>query len=99
MNHSVVLYSSRYGAAKEYARMLAKSLGCTAYNVKETPLDVAGQARQVILCGGIYAGGLSGVSWLRKNSRIQRYAIREYRKLTNAVHTLARGNTDRGSFT
>lgn len=70
MNHSVVLYSSRYGAAKEYARMLSESLGCTAYNVKETPLDAAGQARQVILCGGIYAGGLSGVSWLRKNSRV-----------------------------
>ena len=42
MNHSVVLYSSRYGAAKEYARMLSESLGCTAYNVKETPLDAAG---------------------------------------------------------
>ena len=68
MNHSVVLYSSRYGAAKEYARMLSESLGCTAYNVKETPLDVAGQADRIILCGGIYAGGLSGVSWMRKNS-------------------------------
>ena len=63
MNHSVVLYSSRYGAAKEYARMLSESLGCTAYNVKETPLDVAGQARRIILCGGIYAGGLSSLPW------------------------------------
>lgn len=70
MHSTIVLYSSRYGAARQYAHMLAESLGCSLYNVKEATPASAAQADQIILCGGIYAGGISGISWFKKNKSL-----------------------------
>ena len=71
MSETIVLYSSRYGAARQYARMAAEELGCVARDLKDVRSGASGdivEAARIILCGGIYAGGLSGISWIRKNS-------------------------------
>ena len=71
MSETMVLYSSRYGAARQYAHIAAEELGLGVRDVKDVRSAASGdimKADRIILCGGIYAGGLSGVSWLRKNS-------------------------------
>lgn len=71
MSETIILYSSRYGAARQYAHMAAEKLGRGARDVKDVRSAASGdimKADCIILCGGIYAGGLSGVSWMRKNS-------------------------------
>ena len=71
MSETIVLYSSRYGAARQYAHMAAEELGRGARDVKDVKSAASRDimnADRIILCGGIYAGGLSGVSWMRKNS-------------------------------
>ena len=71
MSETIVLYSSRYGAARQYAHMMAEELGRGARDVKDVKSAASRDimnADRIILCGGIYAGGLSGVSWMRKNN-------------------------------
>ena len=60
MSETIVLYSSRYGAARQYARMAAEELGCVARDLKDVRSGASGdivEADRIILCGGIYAGG------------------------------------------
>ena len=64
----VVIYQSKYGAARRYAQMLAQKLNCSAVEVKGLVLQELQPFDTVVLCGGIYAGGIAGCSFLRKNA-------------------------------
>lgn len=64
----IILYQSKYGATKKYAEWLQEM---TAFDCVETPkavIDDAVQYETILLCGGIYASGIAGVSFLKKNS-------------------------------
>lgn len=67
MNSTLILYKSKYGATEKYARMLQKELSCDIrQNSRITPTDLAPYTT-IILMGGIYAGGIAGLSTFKKN--------------------------------
>jgi menaquinone-dependent protoporphyrinogen IX oxidase len=67
LNKFIVLYKSKYGAAKRYALWLAEALGCPAIETKQAKISDVEQFDTIILGGGIYAGGIAGISFLKKN--------------------------------
>lgn len=62
-----VIYKSRYGFTKKYAEWIAEELGAELRDAANTrPADL--QAYDVILYGGgLYAGGVNGISLLTKS--------------------------------
>ena len=62
---AIVIYRSKYGATEQYAQMLAQQLGCEAVDVRH--VTGLGQYDTILFCGGVYASGIGGVSFLRKN--------------------------------
>lgn len=69
MKNGIIIYQSKYGATKKYANWLAEM---TAFDCMETPnatLDKVSQYRTIVLCGGIYASGIAGLSFLKKHVR------------------------------
>lgn len=72
MKSILILYKSKYGAAKEYAQMLAEKLkGDLLENKKVSPKQIL-PYDAIIYCGGVYAGGIAGISLLWKNAVILR---------------------------
>lgn len=68
MKKGIIIYQSKYGATKKYAEWLQKT---TDFDCIETPkavLDEVAQYKIIILCGGIYASGIVGLSFLKKIS-------------------------------
>lgn len=67
MRKGIIIYQSKYGATKIYAQWL-KNL--TDYDCIETPkavLNHVAQYETIVLCGGIYASGILGISFIKKN--------------------------------
>ena len=67
MKQGIIIYQSKYGATKKYAGWLQDM---TDYQCVETPKAVINEVEQyetIILCGGIYASGIAGLSFLKKN--------------------------------
>lgn len=62
---TIVVYKSKYGYTKKYAKWLAESLGC---DIKENAslADIMGYDT-IIYGGGIYAGRINGAKLIAKN--------------------------------
>jgi len=67
MNNTVVLYKSKYGAAKKYAEWLSQELGCDLLLADEAKIERILKYDTIILGGGIYASGIAGIAFLKKN--------------------------------
>lgn len=67
MKNTVILYQSKYGATKKYAEWLAGRLGCEILETKSTKFTDIEKYDVVILGGGIYASGIAGLSFIKKN--------------------------------
>ena len=65
--NGIVLYQSKYGAAKKYAEWIADAAGFECMEVKKANIKEAVNYDTVVLCGGIYASGIAGLSFLKKN--------------------------------
>lgn len=63
----IILYQSKYGAAKRYAKWLSEEIGFEVKEVKKTTVAEVLQYDAIILGGGIYASGIAGLSFLKKN--------------------------------
>ncbi len=63
----IILYTSKYGATKRYAEWLAAETGFDCIETKKAKIEDVIQYDAVILGGGIYASGISGLSFLKKN--------------------------------
>lgn len=63
----IILYSSRYGATERYAKWLAEETGFGCIETKKAKADDVMQYDTIILGGGVYASGISGLSFLKKN--------------------------------
>ena len=67
MKSGLILYQSKYGATKKYAEWLRERTG---FDCVETPKAAPGMAAQyeaLILCGGVYASGIAGLGFLKRN--------------------------------
>ena len=67
MSKSVVVYKSNYGSTKIYAKWIAKELDADIYEAKEVKIDKLKEYDNIILGGGLYAGGILGSSIISKN--------------------------------
>ena len=77
---TIVLYTSKYGAAETYARWIAEALGCRA-----VPLDKFSKKKlqgydTVIYGGGVQAGGIRGLEqftkWIKGDLKLRQMAKR-----------------------
>ena len=67
MKKGIVLYQSKYGATKKYAEWLAGKTGFDCVEHKKAEAWQVAEYETVVLGGGIYASGIAGLSFLRKN--------------------------------
>lgn len=67
MSSVVVIYQSKYGATKKYAEWLSEELACDLLETKNASVEKVEKYNVIILGGGIYATGIAGVSFLKRN--------------------------------
>ena len=63
----IILYTSKYGATKRYADWLAEETGFDVLETKKAKIEDVKQYDTIILGGGVYAMGIAGLSFLKKN--------------------------------
>ena len=63
----IILYTSKYGATKRYAEWLAEETGFDCVETKKAKIEDVKQYDTILLGGGIYASGIAGLSFLKKN--------------------------------
>lgn len=63
----IIIYKSKYGAAKRYAEWLSEETGFKTIEESKAKIEEVKQYDTVILGGGIYASGISGLSFLKKH--------------------------------
>lgn len=67
MKAGVVLYQSKYGAAKRYAQWLAETLDFDCMDMKQADTRAAAAYDTIILGSGVYASGTAATAFLRKH--------------------------------
>ena len=65
--NGVILYQSKYGATKKYAEWIVEATGFDCIRTKEADINKVAKYDTIILAGGIYASGIAGISFLKKN--------------------------------
>lgn len=65
--NGVILYQSKYGATKKYAMWLSDETGFPVMETKKAKIEDLQKFDTVILGGGVYASGVAGLSFVRKN--------------------------------
>lgn len=68
MKKGIIIYQSKYGAVKKYAGWLTEMTGYDCIETPKAVMDKAEKYEIIVLCGGIYASGIAGLSFLKKNS-------------------------------
>ena len=63
----IILYRSKYGATKRYADWLAQETGFDCMETSKANIDDIKNYDAIILGGGIYASGIAGIGFLKKN--------------------------------
>ena len=63
----IVLYTSKYGSTRRYARWIAEETGFNLEETKKAGIRDVLQYDTVVFGGGIYASGIAGLSFLRKH--------------------------------
>lgn len=67
MQKGIIIYQSKYGATKKYADWLHETTGFDCVETPKAELNVVMQYETIVLCGGIYASGIAGLSFFKKN--------------------------------
>lgn len=67
MEPGIILYQSKYGATRRYAMWLRERTGYTLMETKAATPSITNQHRCLVLCGGIYASGIAGIQYLKRN--------------------------------
>lgn len=65
--NGIILYQSKYGATKKYADWLSEELGFPCSETKKAHISEVMNCDTVILGRGIYASGIAGLPFLKKN--------------------------------
>ncbi|MDL2249510.1 flavodoxin domain-containing protein [Lachnospiraceae bacterium OttesenSCG-928-J05] len=67
MKTGIILYQSKYGSTKKYAEWLREETGFDCIDTKKAEIQTVLEYDTIILGGGIYASGIAGLSFIRKN--------------------------------
>lgn len=67
MEKGIILYQSKYGATKKYAKWLKEATQFECMETKRADIKKVQEYDVIILGGGIYASGIAGLSFLKKN--------------------------------
>ena len=77
---TIVLYTSKYGAAETYARWIAEALGCQAVSLDKFSKKELQGYDTVIYGGGVQAGGVRGLEqftkWIKGDLKLRQMAKR-----------------------
>lgn len=65
--NAIVIYKSKYGSAKCYARWIAEELGCDCVDVKKVKVEDLRDYDAIIYGGGLYAEMIAGITFITKN--------------------------------
>ena len=63
---TIVVYTSKYGAAKQYAEWLAEDLSCDIFEAKSIKKSDLENYDNIVYGGGVHAGGIEGWDSFRK---------------------------------
>ena len=63
MKTGIIIYQSKYGATKKYAQWLGEQTGYPCTEVSKADIGEVSKYDTVVLCGGIYASGIAGITW------------------------------------
>ena len=63
----IILYKSKYGATKRYARWLSEEIGFEIRENSKVSVSDVKEYDMIVLGGGIYASGVAGLDFLKKN--------------------------------
>lgn len=69
MAKGILLYQSKYGAAKKYADWLAEAVPFDCIETGKADVKKVAAYEVIVLVGGIYASGIAGISFLKKNRK------------------------------
>ena len=67
MGKGIILYQSKYGATKKYADWLKEETGYDCIKTKKATLSFVQAYDVIVLGGGVYASGIVGLQFLKKN--------------------------------
>lgn len=67
MTKGIIIYQSKYGATKKYAQWLQSMTDYHCVETSKAMVNKVSQYETIVLCGGIYASGIAGLSFLKKN--------------------------------
>lgn len=67
MKKGLIMYQSKYGATKKYADWLHEMTGFDCVETSNAILNEVVKYEVIVLSGGIYASGIAGLSFLKKN--------------------------------
>ena len=67
MEKGIIIYQSKYGATKKYAQWLQDMTGFDCTETQKATVNDIMPYEIIVLCGGIYASGIAGLSFLKKN--------------------------------
>ena len=67
MSKGVILYQSKYGATKKYVDWLIEETGYDCIETKKVKVNDLENYDVIILGGGVYASGIAGLGFLKKN--------------------------------
>ncbi|MDD4730247.1 MAG: flavodoxin domain-containing protein [Dysgonamonadaceae bacterium] len=65
--NGIILYKSKYGATKKYAEWLSEETGFEMLETSKAKISDVQKYDIIVLGGGIYASGIAGLDFLRKN--------------------------------
>lgn len=68
MSNVLVFYQSKYGTTKLYMDMLKEKLDCDIVSTKDYIPGMEKDYEEILFAGGVYAGTISVVKFLRKNA-------------------------------
>lgn len=67
MSNGIILYQSKYGATKQYADWLKEATKFPCMETRKADIKKIREYDVIILGGGIYASGIAGFSFLKRN--------------------------------
>lgn len=67
MSDIAVVYTSKYGSAKQYAKWICEDTGADLFEVDSCTLADLADYSVVVYGGGVHAGGIEGIEFLKKN--------------------------------